>query len=115
MVELDCNTEHKKAAIGEGTKTSRPPLTIFRLPPFLLVSLESGDNVFNQVTVGLEHWVIRIPGITGETFLLILEKQNMQDTASMSFLSDYLEHLSLLPLRKAVYFCINCPAANTFA
>lgn len=51
----------------------RSSLTILRLPPLQLpLGLEGGDDVLNQVAVGVAIAIVRQPRITGEAFLLLL-------------------------------------------
>lgn len=49
------------------------PLTVLRLPPLQLpLGLEGGDDVLNQVAVGVAIAIVRQPRVTREAFLLLL-------------------------------------------
>lgn len=48
-------------------------LTVLRLPPRLLaMRFEGSDNILYPVINGVVDWVIRPPGVTFKTLLLIL-------------------------------------------
>lgn len=49
------------------------PLTVLRLPPLQLpLGLKGGDDVLNQVAVGVAIAIVRQPRVTREAFLLLL-------------------------------------------
>lgn len=61
--------------LGKSHRWPQRLLTILRLPPGLLtVRFEGGDNIFYSVINGVVDWVIRSPGVTFETLLLILQQ-----------------------------------------
>lgn len=57
-----------------------PGLTILRLPPLQLpLRLEGGDDVLDQVAVGVAIAIVRQPRVARETFLLLLVEEVKPD------------------------------------
>lgn len=73
-----CSKTDRRQRTGNSLGSNQQPpcrssLTILRLPPLQLpLGLEGGDDVLNQVAVGVAIAIVRQPRITGEAFLLLL-------------------------------------------
>lgn len=71
-------TEKKPDQVGT-IKTSCS-LTVLRLPPLQLpLGLEGGDDIFNQVAVGVAIAIVWQLRVTREAFLLLLVEETQTD------------------------------------
>lgn len=70
---------------GSEAAASLRSLTVLRLPPLQLPpGLEGGDDVLDQVAVGVAVAVVRQPGVAGEALLLLLVEEVKPDASEQA-------------------------------